>query len=281
MRNLLVYPLYKIEGRETEYEKHKLNLEKNIEIVKKFNCVDEIKVVGSEVNHWSEMVVDMIEQIYNLNTSGCNVLFSEIDAVFLSEFSEIFSLEKMTMFARCNGASKIDPSLSAGYYLNSGIVYYPANLNDSMWYLARNKLKDSSSVAIAGTTYEALVNKMFYSQFSDMKSGIDYIKKTVGFSKYNWRGLLSVDHSEMPSTIENIKHIHFLNMSEYIHNVKNLGQFWYNEFLHNFYTGVIDEDKNKIKENVIDLLDHYKNNVNLNSIKTSNIENYIKILKGS
>jgi len=276
MKNLLIYPLYKIKGRDSEYEGHKLNLEKNIEIVKKFGCVDKIEVIGSEVNHWSEMVGDMIEQVYNLNKSGYNILFSEIDTVFLHEFTEVFSLEKMTMFARCNGASKIDSSLSAGYYLNAGIIYYPANLNDRIWDLSRSKFDTNNPVDIAGTTYEVLVNRMFYGQFSDMNSGIEYIKKTVGFSIYNWRGLLSVDNSEMPSDVKKIKHIHFLNMSEYIHKQKNLEQFWYNQFLHNFYINIVNGKDNK--ENIIGLLEHYNNNVSMNSIKRNKIESYIKKL---
>ena len=47
-RNLLIYPLYKINGKETEYQKHKKFVDKNIEIVKKFDCVDDIIVLGKE-----------------------------------------------------------------------------------------------------------------------------------------------------------------------------------------------------------------------------------------
>ena len=279
MKNLLVYPLYKIKGRGSEYEGHKLNLQKNIEIVEKFGCVDAIKVIGSEVDHWSEMVGDMIEKIYEFNTSGYNVLFSEIDTVFLQEFSEIFSLEKLTMFARCNGASKIDPSLSAGYYLNAGLTYYPANLDSSIWELSRNKFKSDNSIAVAGTTYEVLVNRMFYSQFPDKNAGIDYIGKSIGFSKYNWRGLLSVDHSEMPSRVADIKHIHFLNMSQYIHNNKNFGKFWYNEFLHDLYIDTLSG--NKTNKTIVSLLEYYVKSINLNSVKKPKIEKYINLLRDS
>jgi len=277
MKNLLVYPLYKIKGRGSEYEGHKLNLQKNIEIVEKFGCVDAIKVIGSEVDHWSEMVGDMIEKIYELNISGNNVLFSEIDTVFLQEFSEIFSLEKLTMFARCNGASKIDPSLSAGYYLNSGLTYYPANLDSSIWELSRNKFKSDNSIAVAGTTYEVLVNRMFYSQFSDMKSGIDYIKKTVGFSKYNWRGHLIVDDDQMPEDPSEIKHVHFLNMSEYIHGNSSFAPFWYNEFLDRFHSCVISGES--AANVLIDLLQYYADQNGLRAGKKPNIQKYIAKFK--
>lgn len=276
MKNLLVYPLYKIKDRESEYEGHKSNLQKNIEIVEKFGCVDAIKVIGSEVDHWSEMVGDMIEKIYELNASGHKVLFSEIDTVFLQEFSEIFLLEKLTMFARCNGASQIDPSLSTGYYLNAGLTYYPANLNSSVWEISRNKFKTNNSIAIAGTTYEVLVNRMFYSQFENMDSGISYLEK-IGFSKYNWRGALSVDNDQMPEDPSEIKHVHFLNMSEYIHKNSNFAPFWYNHFLDRFHSCVIKEES--VTNVLIDLLQYYVDGVRMRAEQRSRIQQYIVKLR--
>tara|TARA_Y100000004_G_C8955842_1_gene430761 strand:- start:2250 stop:3107 length:858 start_codon:yes stop_codon:yes gene_type:complete len=283
VKNLLVYPLYKIKDRESEYLNHKINLQKNIEIVEKFACVDEIKVIGSEVNHWSLMIGDMMEQIYNFNKSGYNVLFSEIDTVFVKQFAEIFSLEKMTMFARCNNKSHKDDSLPKGYYLNSGLIYYPSNLDDNTWNLCRDKFKNNKTIDAAATSYEIFVNKMFYSQFPNMDSGIDYIRKAIGFSKYNWRGLICVSSKEVPSVTEDIKHIHFLNMSEYIQGDKNFQKFWYQEIFDNFHADIMAG--NSIKKHIIDLLHYYKinlwdrlNRINIIEEQQKLVDNYIKTL---
>ena len=92
IRNLLVYPLYKISGKEIEYQKHKKFVDKNIEIVKKFNCVDDIIVLGKEVESWYEMLSDILLSIKDLVSDKSNVLFSEADTIFSKSFSEIYSL---------------------------------------------------------------------------------------------------------------------------------------------------------------------------------------------
>jgi len=215
----------------------------------------------------------MFHEIKSLVADGHNVLMSEIDTIFLQDFSEIFNLDKLTLFARCNGSCKSNPSLSKGYYLNSGLVYYPSTLRADVFI---NQLPEDGSVASSGINYEECVNRMFYSQFENMDSGISYLEK-IGFSKYNWRGALSLDNDQMPEDPSEIKHVHFLNMSEYIHGDSNFASFWYNQFLDRFHSCVINGES--VTNVLIDLLQYYADGVRMRSEQKSSIQQYIVKLK--
>ena len=250
MANLLIYPLYRINGRNEEFLKHKKFVEKNIEIVNKFNCVDDIIVLTKEVSNWSDMIGDIFHSIQKLVQSGNNVLFSEADTIFLKPFDEIYSIDKMMMFSNCGESSNIDLSLSEEYYLNGGFVYYPHNISDNIWsYIKRIDFSDT--IKNIGNTYEVIVNQMYYSQFADKEMGINFLKK-FGIFKYNWRCLSYSDTM-------NIRHIHFLNMSYYTSD-KKFFSFWYENFFDEMYEHIMN---NKSCNHVIvDMFNFCKNQDN-------------------
>ena len=56
--NILIYPLYLIGNNKDHFERHEEIVNINIEVVKSFNCVDDIRIVGKPVVNWSEMIND-------------------------------------------------------------------------------------------------------------------------------------------------------------------------------------------------------------------------------
>jgi len=230
-KNLLVYPLYKIKGKESEYQQHKEFVDKNIEVVQKFNCVDDIIVLGKEVNTWSEMITDVLFSIRELVKNN-NILFSEADTIFVKDFSEIFSLEKFMMFSKCEEDSNIDASLTKDFYLNGGMVYYPHNMDTKMWNHIDN-IDQYDSIKMTGNLYEVIMNRMYYSQFDTMEDGLNYLKK-FGISKYNWCIRSSPN-------IKKLKHIHFLNMSHYTSDESKFSGFWYEVFFNKIYNLIMND----------------------------------------
>ena len=230
-KNLLVYPLYKIKGKESEYQQHKEFVDKNIEVVQKFNCVDDIIVLGKEVNTWSEMIADVLFSIRELVKNN-NILFSEADTIFVKDFSEIFSLEKFMMFSKCEEDSNIDASLTKDFYLNGGMVYYPHNMDTKMWNHIDN-IDQYDSIKMTGNLYEVIMNRMYYSQFDTMEDGLNYLKK-FGISKYNWCIRSSPN-------IKKLKHIHFLNMSHYTSDESKFSGFWYEVFFNKIYNLIMND----------------------------------------
>lgn len=230
-KNLLVYPLYKIKGKESEYQQHKEFVDKNIEVVQKFNCVDDIIVLGKEVNTWSEMITDLLFSIRELVKNN-NILFSEADTIFVKDFSEIFSLEKFMMFSKCEEDSNIDASLTKDFYLNGGMVYYPHNMDTKMWNHIDN-IDQYDSIKMTGNLYEVIMNRMYYSQFDTMEDGLNYLKK-FGISKYNWCIRSSPN-------IKKLKHIHFLNMSHYTSDESKFSGFWYEVFFNKIYNLIMND----------------------------------------
>ena len=244
-KNLLVYPLYKIKGKESEYQQHKEFVDKNIEVVQKFNCVDDIIVLGKEVNTWSEMITDVLLSIRELVKNN-NVLFSEADTIFVKDFSEIFFLGKFMMFSKCEEDSNIDASLTKEFYLNGGMVYYPHNMDTKMWNHIDNIYR-YDSIKMTGNLYEVIMNRMYYSQFDTMEDGLNYLK-SFGIKKYNWCIRSSPN-------IKKLKHIHFLNMSHYTSDESKFSGFWYEVFFNKIYNLIMND--HFIDSTIIDLQNYY------------------------
>ena len=241
VKNVLVYPLYKIKGKESEYQQHKEFVDKNIEVVQKFDCVDDIIVLGKEVNTWSEMIMDVLLSIRELVKNN-NVLFSEADTIFVKDFLEIFSLEKFMMFSKCEEDSNIDASLTKEFYLNGGFVYYPHNMDENLWRHIEN-IDRYDSIKMTGNLYEVIMNRMYYSQFLTMNDGLNYLKN-FGIKKYNWCIRSSAN-------IKHLGHIHFLNMSHYTSDESKFSGFWYETFFDMIYNLIMDD--HPIDDMVIDL----------------------------
>ena len=245
-KNLLVYPLYKINGKETEYQKHKKFVDKNIEIVKKFDCVDDIIVLGKEVGSWSEMISDILFSIKKLVSDGSNVLFSEADTIFTKKFSEIYSLEKFMMFSKCEEHSNIDSSLTKEFYFNGGFIYYPHNMNSELWKHVED-IDKYDSIKMTGNLYEVIMNRMYYSQFPSMDHGLEYLEN-LNISKYNWC-------IRSPADFKNLSHIHFLNMSHYTSDESKFSGFWYEVFFDKIYNLIMND--HFIDNTIIDLQNYY------------------------
>ncbi len=274
--NILVYPLYLIDNNLTHFDTHKEIISTNIELIKSFKCVDEVKIIGKPVNNWSEMINDLMKEIEKLLMERNNVLVSEADNFIVDDFSDIYSLNKFTMFALCNNGSKLDKNLPGGEYLNAGLCYYPyKNYQDYFKYSDILETDTSNS----SLEYERKMNNMFYSQFSSHKEGLDYINNNIGLSKYNWRGLLSIDlddrfvYKTMP-TSKDIKSVHFLNLSQYIHHIEGFEPFWYKRFVTSFAKG---QSKKLI---ILKILFHYWKYINITQYekKFRLIKYYFKIL---
>ena len=231
-RNLLAYPLYKISGKESEYQKHKKFVDKNIEIVKKFDCVDDIIVLGKEVESWSEMISDILLSIKDLVSGKSNVLFSEADTIFTKSFSEIYSLEKFMMFSKCQENSNIDSTLTKEYYFNGGFIYYPHNMDSELWKHVED-IDKYDSIKMTGNLYEVIMNRMYYSQFPSIDHGLKYLEN-FGIFKYNWC-------IRSPAIMDQLRHIHFLNMSHYTCDESKFSGFWYEDFFDRIYKLVIND----------------------------------------
>lgn len=251
--NLLVYPLYLINNNKEHYDAHKEIVELNISYVNKFQSVDDIVVIGKPVNNWAEMINDLMENIYDLLKKKNNVILCEADNFIVEDFKEIFSLDKFTLFALCNNGSKIDKSLPGGEYLNAGFAYFPFK-NFKKYFNFQTLQEDEYSKT--SLIYEKKINDIFYSQFNSHIEGLNYINENIGFSKYNWRGLLAIDadsrflYKNMPTSFD-IKSIHFLNLSQYIHKIEGFDPFWYRKFVDDLVSG-----KSK-KIVVLKILYHY------------------------
>ena len=50
-------------------------VDKNVQVVEKLNCVDNVIILEKEVNSWSEMIVDVLYSIKKLLEHN-NILFS-------------------------------------------------------------------------------------------------------------------------------------------------------------------------------------------------------------
>ena len=251
--NLLVYPLYLIKNNKEHYDAHKEIVELNISYVNKFQSVDDIVVIGKPVNNWAEMINDLMENIYDLLKKKNNVILCEADNFIVEDFKEVFSLDKFTLFALCNNGSKIDKSLPGGEYLNAGFAYFPFK-NFEKYFNFQTLQEDEYSKT--SLIYEKKINDIFYSQFNSHTEGLNYINENIGFSKYNWRGLLAIDadsrflYKNMPTSFD-IKSIHFLNLSQYIHKIEGFDPFWYRKFVDDLVSG-----KSK-KIVVLKILYHY------------------------
>ena len=261
--NLLIYPLYLINNNTEHYSAHKEIIEQNISYIDKFHSVDEIKVIGKSVSSWSEMINDLMKNIEDLLKAKNNILLCEADNFIVEDFKEVFSLNKFTLFALCNNGSKLDKNLPGGEYLNAGFAYFPYKNFEKYFKFKKIDERDSSKSSLI---YEKQINDIFYSQFNSHIDGLNYINKKIGFSNYNWRGLLCIDvdnrflYKRMPS-VKKIKSIHFLNLSQYIHKVNGFNPFWYKKFVNDLASG-----KSK-KIVILKILYHYWKYVDIKIVK--------------
>ena len=149
------------------------------------------------------------------------------------------------MFSKCEENSNIDLTLTKEYYFNGGFVYYPHNMDNKLWKHVED-IDKYDSIKMTGNLYEVIMNRMYYSQFPTMKYGLEYLEN-FGMSKYNWC-------IRSPVVIDQLRHIHFLNMSHYTCDESKFSIFWYENFFDIIYKLVID---NCLSDSIIIELQNY------------------------
>ena len=135
MRNIYVTTLYDlpISGCVSEtgvYELYKKACMISLARVHKFNknFFDEYVVLvntdGAQNN--GEMDYHIIRKLYSLWKEGdCNILYSEVDTLCHGPLNELNNFKKFMMFAK---GSAPDPE-----EYNSGVLYFPATMDQSVW----------------------------------------------------------------------------------------------------------------------------------------------------
>jgi hypothetical protein len=203
--NVLVITLYKLEksgliGDTNVYDKYKYCFNKCMQSYLKHNpeLFHEIIVLENYENAHNNMTMEYqttkkIKDIWF--TKKCNLLYIEIDTLCFGKLDEIFKLDKFSMFA---GGSA--PTTE----LNSGILYFPRNMNVDIWNIFDELHNNFNFEKYA--YFQEIFDKMFRCQFNNEKEAFKYIEN-IGFGKYNWfNGLINPYGSIIPENKAIIKH---------------------------------------------------------------------------
>ncbi len=112
-----------------------------------------------------QMWRDLLDALETYHRAGDNVLYLDVDTLCIKK-SKVFDIQQMMMFWLTDFVE-----LKTFYpYLNGGVVYIPAAMNESMWQFSHNQ------DLISWDSVQLVFNAMFYAQ--DPVPGL--------MPEYNW-----------------------------------------------------------------------------------------------
>lgn len=184
MKNIHLVALYtKKEAlkkyEDTHAEMYKLHL---VSAEKYLRNTDETITLRSdrEVSSFNEMFKDMFEKTYNLWKLGNNVLFTDIDILFVKPVDVFGRFREFRLFWPPGGKIPLLHFPKAEVkYLNAGVKYFPREMREAIWDLGF-KLWEAPQGEWDWS--QRVYNEMLYTQF--LKNS-DYIVETL--NEYNWQ----------------------------------------------------------------------------------------------
>ena len=186
MRNILVGALYDLGA---DYPVYKELTEISLKRIAAFNPeIDEFVVLvnNSGVRSTTEMFREWFHKVHSLWQSGdVNILMIETDVLCHGSVMPLYNGDKFMMYS---SGSAADPE-----EFNSGIVYFPASMDPSLW----EPMLESTKAGNWNTKWafnQQVMDKVFKSQFGSYDACIEEIKKYGPVGKYNWfEGLFKSD----------------------------------------------------------------------------------------
>lgn len=114
---------------------------------------------GGEMNPsgWAKMHIDVLTRIRQMNESGHNVLYAEVDTCCIKPV-RIFGFTKaMRMFWKtCCPHPSFEP------YMNSGVIYFPATTPKECWEVCRKQIEKYNECV--WDNFQVVTNAMFHAQ---------------------------------------------------------------------------------------------------------------------
>lgn len=166
---------------DTHAEMHKLHL---VSAEKYLRNTDETITLHSdrEVSGNNEMFEDIFEKTYNLWKLGNNVLFTDIDTLFVKPVDVFGRFKEFKLFWQTCVKHKIPllryPKVEVKY-LNCGVRYFPREMREDIWDLG---FKLWEAPQGEWDWEQRLYNEMLYAQF--LNSSV-YMLETL--NEYNWQ----------------------------------------------------------------------------------------------
>ena len=156
MKNYLVTKNYRITDHTKWYgdRSHETNLVQNYAAMEtllvksaKENVVglDEVIVHRGEAEHIREVFKIHFKEIYNLwSTEECNILYCDLDVVFLKKALYFNQFDFFAMFNYTDPPHTVDEhyGLTFDRFFNCGIRYYPNTMKQEVWDLGFNMLEN-------------------------------------------------------------------------------------------------------------------------------------------
>ena len=97
--------------------------------------LDDIVVHTGDADNIRNVFKIHFKEIYDLWQTGCNILYCDLDVVFLKEANIFNQFENFSMFNFTDPSSTTDDhyGLTFEKFFNCGIRYYPENMKQEIW----------------------------------------------------------------------------------------------------------------------------------------------------
>lgn len=153
--NILVCKNYTINDHTKWYNDrtNEQNLENNYTGMEKL-CVasaeeyiqnlDEVKVFRGEADNIRDVFKKNFYEIYELWKEGHNILYADLDVLFVKQVDYFDQINKFAMFNLTDPTSTRDDfyNVEFQHFFNCGIRYYPKDMNQSVWDLGIEMVKN-------------------------------------------------------------------------------------------------------------------------------------------
>jgi len=97
--------------------------------------LDDIIIHTGEAENIREVFKIHFKEIYDLWQTGCNILYCDLDVVFLNTAKIFNEFDKFSMFNLTDPTSTTDEhyGISFKHFFNCGVRYYPENMKQTVW----------------------------------------------------------------------------------------------------------------------------------------------------
>ena len=99
--------------------------------------LDEVKVFRGEADNIRDVFKKNFYEIYDLWKEGHNILYVDLDVVFMKPVAFFDQFDKFSMFNLTDPPKTSDDhyNVNFDFYFNCGVRYYPKDMNQEVWDL--------------------------------------------------------------------------------------------------------------------------------------------------
>lgn len=99
--------------------------------------LDEVKVFRGNADNIRDVFKINFYEIYELWKEGHNILYADLDVLFVKDVQYFDQFDKFSMFGLTQPSSTVDEhyNIEFKHFFNCGIRYYPKDMDQSVWDL--------------------------------------------------------------------------------------------------------------------------------------------------